>query len=209
MHVGQHADVAELETALTDDRGRQRARLLHAGAQEGDRRFLVGPRSDGDEELFPGVDRVSVDGRDAVAGLDVCLRRGRTGGHDADHRRLILVRALVDALIQHQRGENQREQDVHHRPHDQDLEPLPLRLRQELVGLAGAFFFRVLARHLHVAAERQRADAVFGVAAAEADDGRVETELELQDANADTLGGEKMTKFVHEHEHAEHERKRE
>ena len=29
-----------------------------------------------------------------------------------------------------------REQQVHHRAHDQDLEPLPLGLRQELVGLA-------------------------------------------------------------------------
>ena len=69
-------------------------------------------------------------------------------------------------------------------------------------------FVGILAGHLHVAAERQRADAVFGVAALEAEDGRVEAELKLQDPDADALGGEKMPELVHEHEHAEHERER-
>ena len=67
--------------------------------------------------------------------------------------------------------------------------------------------FRVLAGHLHVAAKRQRADAVFGVAAAEAENRRVEPELELEDADADALGGKKMPQLVDEHEHAEHEHK--
>ena len=66
-------------------------------------------------------------------------------------------------------------------------------------------FVRILAGHLHVAAERQRADAVLGVAAAEAEDRRVEAELKLQHADADALGGEKMAELVDEHEHAEHE----
>ncbi len=86
---------------------------------------------------------------------------------------------------------------------------------EELVGvhdrvavLVALDLFGILAGHLDVAAERQRADAVFGVAAAEADDGRVEAELELQHADADALGGEKMTELVHEHEHAEHEDER-
>ena len=65
-----------------------------------------------------------------------------------------------------------------------------------------------LAGHLHVAAERQRADAVLRVAAAEADDRGIEAELELEHADAHALGGEKMTELVHEHEHAEHEGKR-
>ena len=74
-------------------------------------------------------------------------------------------------------------------------------------GRPGGLVFGGLARHLHVAAERQRADAVFGVAAPEAEDRRVEAELELQDADADALGGQEMTELVHEHEHAEHEHK--
>ena len=36
----------------------------------------------------------------------------------------------------------------------------------------------------------------------------IEAELELEHADADALGGEKMAELVHEHEHAEHERKR-
>ena len=66
----------------------------------------------------------------------------------------------------------------------------------------------ILAGHLHVAAERQRADAVLGVAAAEAEDRRVEAELKLEHADADALGGEKVAQLVDEHEHAEHEHKR-
>ena len=73
---------------------------------------------------------------------------------------------------------------------------------------AGALLFRALARHLHETAERQRADAVFGVAAAEAEDRRIEAELELQHADADALGHEKMAELVDEHEHAEHEDER-
>ena len=82
-------------------------------------------------------------------------------------------------------------------------------LRQELVGLAAARLVRALARHLHVAAERQRADPVFRVAAPEAEDGRIEAELELQDLDADALGRQEMAELVHEDEHAEHERERE
>ena len=58
-----------------------------------------------------------------------------------------------------------RQEDVHRRPGEEDLETLPLGLGQELVGMARARIFRVLAGHLHVAAERNRADAVLGVAA--------------------------------------------
>ena len=75
-------------------------------------------------------------------------------------------------------------------------------------GAPGPLFVRVVAGHLDVAAERQRADAVLGVAAPEAEDRRVEPELELQDADADALGGEEMPELVHEHEHAEHEGER-
>jgi hypothetical protein len=100
-----------------------------------------------------------------------------------------------------------REQEVHHRAHDEHLEPLPPRFREELVGLPGHLVVCRLAGHLHVTAERQRADAVFGVAPAEADDRRVESELEFEDADADAFGREKVAELVHEHENAEHEQK--
>jgi len=50
------------------------------------------------------------------ARLDVGLRRGRTADDDADDGRLIFVRSFFDALIEHDGGEDEREQDVHHRP---------------------------------------------------------------------------------------------
>ena len=75
----------------------------------------------------------------------------------------------------------------------------------DLAVLVALDVLRVLAGHLDVAAERQRADAVLGVAAAEADNGRIEAELELQDPDADAFRGQKMPQLVHEYEHAEHE----
>src|SRR5207247_9647708 len=71
---------------------------------------------------------------------------------------------------------------------------------------SGPRFFGALARHLHVAAERQRTDAVLGVAIAKAGDRRIEAKLKLEHADADALGRQKMPELVHEHEHAENER---
>src|SRR6185436_14133769 len=68
--------------------------------------------------------------------------------------------------------------------------------------------FGALAGHLHVAAQRQRANAVFGIASAEAEDRGIEPELKLEDADADTLGRQEMPQLVDEHQHAQNERKR-
>jgi hypothetical protein len=70
---------------------------------------------------------------------------------------------------------------------------------------AGRAVFRTLAGHLDVTAERQRADPVLRLAATEAHDGRIETELELQHSDPDALCGEEMPEFVHEDQHAQHE----
>jgi hypothetical protein len=90
---------------------------------------------------------------------------------------------------------------------DQDLEPLPLRLRQELVIFPGRVIFGVLTGHLHVAAERNDADAVLGVAALHFQNLRAEAEREGQHAHAVPAGEQEVAKLVNEHEHAEHEQK--
>ena len=64
------------------------------------------------------------------------------------------------------------------------------------------------ARHLHVAAERNRADRVFRVAAARRDQLGTEPERKREHADADAAGREEVTELVHEHQHAEHEQKR-
>src|SRR5688572_30107824 len=102
------------------------------------------------------------------------------------------------ALRQHDGEHDDRQHDVHQRPHDQDLEPLPLRLRQELVRLAGARVVGVLAGHLHVAAEGNCADAVLGIAAGEFQDLGAETKRKGQHAHADAAGGEEVSQLVNE-----------
>ena len=209
MGVRQHADVAELESVLLG--GAKRRHLpcqLAAVAGEGDRDFAVRPRPHRHEELLPRVDPPARDVMTRSPRRMSALAAGESGSDHADDRRLILVDRDFSALVQHDRRQHHREGEVHHRAHDQDLESLPLRLRQELVGRdpCAAVFGR-FAGHLDVAPERQRANAVFRVAAAEADDRGIEAELELQHPDADTLGGDEMTELVHEHQHAQHEHK--
>ena len=76
-------------------------------------------------------------------------------------------------------------------------------LREELVGGAGAGIFRVLAGHLDVAAERDRADAVFGVAAPERQQLRAEAQRKRQDADADPPRHHEMAELVDENQDAE------
>ena len=80
-----------------------------------------------------------------------------------------------------------------------------LRLRQELVGGALRLVLGVLAGHLHVAAERNRAQAVLGVAALERQQLGAEAQREGEHADAVPAGQQEVPQLVHEHEHAEHE----
>ena len=61
----------------------------------------------------------------------------------------------------------------------------------------------VLAGHLHVAAERHGADAVFGVAAREAEEPWAEAERKLQHPDADAPGRQEVAQLVDENEHAD------
>src|SRR5438874_334326 len=205
VDVREHADLPELDAALALDGRRHAPRRLEAAAQQFDLDLAVRALPDREQRVLPRPDVAAGDGDDPIARPDVRFRRRRSRGDAAHDRRLIFVRALLDALIQDDGEENECEQEVHHRSHDEDLEPFPLRLREELVGAPGRSFLGRLAGHLHVAAERQRADAVFGVAAAEADDGRVEPELEFEDADSDALCGQEVPELVHEHQDTEHE----
>ena len=98
--------------------------------------------------------------------------------------------------------------EVHHRAGDQDLEALPLRLRQELVVRAGLRIVGILAGHLDVAAERDGADAVLGVAALDLQQLRPEAERERHHAHAVPAREQEVAQLVDEHEHAEHEEER-
>ena len=107
---------------------------LDAVAHERDRNLAIRTRADRDAEISPRVDAGAGDRRDAIAGRDVGSLGRRPGRHDADDDRLILVHRDLGAVVENDRQDDDRQQQVHHRPGDEHLEPLPLRLRQELVG---------------------------------------------------------------------------
>ena len=96
------------------------------------------------------------------------------------------------------------QQDVHRRPGKRDDEALPARMRHELVGRAAVRFQRVLARHLDVAAQRQGADTVIGVAFAEADQALAETDGEDIDPDTEQLGGGIVAELVDQDHDPEH-----
>ena len=157
-----HTDVADLVPPF-----RQRAKVGGTRltvAHERQRHIAIRLRADFDIELVPCRAPVSPTAtmrsprrRPAFSAGDPALTEPITGG-------CIVIRRHLGALRQHDGHDNHGEQDVHHGTHDEHLEPLPLRLRQELVGRAAARVVRLLAGHLDVAAERNRADRVFGVA---------------------------------------------
>ncbi len=70
-------------------------------------------------------------------------------------------------------------------------------------------FGRIFARHLDVAAERQQAHAVVGIAAAEADEALAKADGEDFDPDAEKFGDGKMAELVHQNHDAEHDEHRE
>ena len=127
------------------------------------------------------------------------------------------------AVLERQAAEDEpREQRVHGDAGQDDDHPLPHRLRLEhaigrhlRLGRAalecGARGFLLLARHLHVAAEREPRQRIFGFAALEreAGDRRADADGEAVHPDARPLGGGKVTELVDEDEHAEGDGERE
>ena len=105
------------------------------------------------------------------------------------------------------------QQDVHHHAGDHHQKALPGRFGPELPrlhGLAPEILVHRLVDHagdLHVAAQRQPADAVFGVAALELEERepRVEEDVELLDADAENPRHEEVPQLVDAHEDGETE----
>jgi hypothetical protein len=81
-------------------------------------------------------------------------------------------------------------------------------VRQELVGSALALVADVLSRHLHVAAEWQRAEPVIRITATESPDPLPEPEAEDLDANTQPFGDREVAELVEEDERSEDDRER-
>ena len=118
---------------------------------------------------LPGGIAHAIHAGDTVATLDAKLGGRRIFFHPADHRWLI---QKIVALEMHHEDNGYycyRKQHIHRGPGQGNDEALPARMRHELRGIARAGFHRVLARHLDVAAEGQRAHPVVGAAALESE----------------------------------------
>ncbi len=122
---------------------------------------------------------------------------------------VVVERRKLRALQQDEGHDDDRQGEVHHRAHHEHLEPLPLRLGQELVGGPRAGIFRGLAGHLDVAAERNRADAVFRVAAPEGQDLRPEAQREREDAHPNPPRHHEMAELVDENQYPEYKKESE
>ena len=121
----------------------------------------------------------------------------------ADDDLVVVERRKLGALEQHDRHDDDREREVHHRSHHQAPGIAATSSWKELVGRAGAGVFRGFACHLDVAAERNRADAIFGVAAPEREKLRAEPQREREDTHADAPRHDEMPELVNENQDAE------
>ncbi len=112
-----------------------------------------------------------------IALMNAGFGGGAVGHHIADHRRR-RGGDLGESHHEQPRKNGHGQQDIHGRPGERNDHALPARLLQEAAGIAGAFIARLLARHLHVAAEQKRGEAEIGFAFFEAEQPRAETEAE-------------------------------
>ena len=94
---------------------------------ERERDISVSACADGDEQILPGLHALARDGQDPISGNNARSFCGRPGSHRADDWWLILVDRHFGPLREHNRHDDDGEEDVHDRSHDQNLEPLPLR----------------------------------------------------------------------------------
>ena len=137
---------------------------------------------------------------DAVAGQQARVRGGQVGQHRPDRRRQ--HRALAGEVNE---VDEQRQQQVEHRPGDDDRVALPQRLRgQRARPIDGRDrLARILAQQAHVAAERDRRQPVLGLAPGEAEDARAEPEREAQHLDVEQLREHEVPELVHQDQHAQ------
>ena len=82
-------------------------------------------------------------------------------------------------------------------------------MREELTGIAGALIHGILAAHFHVAAEGDGADAVVGVAAAEAEQALAKSDGENLDSHAQQLRDGVVAEFMNQNHESQDHRNRE
>ncbi len=147
-------------------------------------------------KVAPRVGFDPVEGHDPVADLNPGLIGGRVRLDVCDDRRLGFE--LRNRERDHARDErdHQRRDDVHGRPGDGHQKAMPLRVGQKLVRSSLALLGDIVARHLHVSAQRKKTYAVVRIAALEAKEALAKPEAEDLNADPEPLGHQEMPKLV-------------
>ena len=167
------------------------------------------PRFDAALQVVPAGHLVAVDGDDAITMLEAG-RVGRGPRDDGVHRG---ARPVGDTLADdHDEEEHERDEQIDGDARQHDLQAIgiaPLPVGARLVGRVDLFEV-AHADDAHVPTERQRLDAVLGLAAPERPEARAETEEELGDLHPGALCHDVVARFVqHHHEHdPDHDRER-
>src|SRR5438445_4396813 len=145
---------------------------------------------------------------DVVSRLDAGFLRGRILHHAGNNHRLIRIRGLLAAMHKESSGKHNGHQEVGRRAGQRDQHALPAWLGKELIGIAPPLFRRIIAGHAHVAAERQRAQAIIGWPAARPNEARADANGENLDAHTKQPGDEEVAPFVDQNHDAQPDRDR-
>ena len=125
----------------------------------------------------------------------------RHGGVEVAERR----RAVEVAAEQHRPEQHEGDHDVHAGSREDHDDPLPGRLAvvgaARRLGIEVLDLLRVHAGDLHVAARRDRADRVLGLAALDPEERRREEQREALDAHADGLRDREVPELVQDDQH--------
>src|SRR5215471_17247550 len=108
----------------------------------------------------------------------------------------------------HAGEDNHRQQNVHGWAGNGDQKTLPARMAHEFARIAGALFHGILASHFYVAAERQQADAIVGLAATEADQALTKAQAESLNPDFEQFGHGIMAKLMNKHQDSQYKDER-
>ncbi len=146
--------------------------------------------------LFPVGIVDAIDADNVVACLEARFRRRRVLDNPSDHCRLIEHRRV---LVMHHVNRGQQEdgqKNIHRRPGDGDQKTVPARMREKLRRITRALIHRIFAAHLHIAAQRDGADAVVGLAFPEAEQALAKANGKDLDPHSQPFGHGVVAKFV-------------
>src|SRR6266436_2460515 len=184
--------------------------------------------------LLPSRILLAIQSDNRVAGVQASRCRGRVRRHAHNLQRFVLIRGIRNSNRHEIYGQQQnRENQVHERAGKRNDRALPPRLAHQLVwrafhqrlqlrircvrllvfsfsryrsAMRGIDVRRILSRHAHVAAQRQRAYAIIRRSPLPPKQPRPESDGEYVHAHAENPRCDEVSPLVHQNHHSQHER---